>query len=171
MSRTYAAVPHEYYDEMVDLTDEEFGRLIRALLRYSMTGEQSELPGNERYFFKRVTNQEVRHQKHYDELSTVRSEAGRRGAAARWGTDGKMANDSKNGYNENNNKTNNNNKNKNKNKNKNNSPSSKDERSFEERLGKDILELERFTREIKEREERGEGLPCAQPGDREVTGA
>lgn len=147
MSRTYAAVPHEYYEEMDDLTDEEFGRLIRALLRYSMTGEKSELPGNERYHFKRVTNQEVRHQKHYDELSAIRSEAGRRGAAARWGSDGKMANDSKNGYNKNNNKTKNNNKN------NNNSPSSEDERRFDERLNKDILELERFAREVRERED------------------
>ena len=144
MSRSYAAVPHEYYEEMDDLTDEEFGRLMRALLRYSMTGEKSELSGNERYLFKRVVNQEGRHQKHYEELSAIRSEAGRRGAAARWGTDGKMANDSKNGYNET--------ETKNKNKNKNNSPSSEDERRFEERLNKDILDLERFMQQVQEEE-------------------
>ena len=148
--RTYAAVPHEYYEEMADLTDEEFGRLIRALLRYSMTGEQSDLTGNERYFFKRVTNQEVRHQKHYEELSAIRSEAGRRGAAVRWGTDGKMAKDSNNGYNQTN--TKNDTKNNTKNKTNYNSRSSEDEKRYEERLRKDILELERFMRETEEME-------------------
>ena len=143
--RTYAAVPHEYFEEMADLTDEEFGRLIRALLRYSMTGEQSDLAGNERYFFKRVINQEERHQKHYEELSAIRSEAGRRGAAARWGGDGKMAKDSKSGYNEN----------KNNNKTKTNSRSSGDEKRFEERLHKDVLELERFMKETKDVEVSG----------------
>ena len=144
--RTYAAVPHEYYEEMADLTDEEFGRLIRALLRYSMTGEQSDLPGNERYFFKRVTNQEVRHQKHYEELSAIRSEAGRRGAQVRWGTDGKMATDSKHGNNETNTKTNN----KNKTKYNTNARSSDDEKRFEERLHKDVVELERFMKGVEE---------------------
>ncbi len=143
MARTYAAVPHEYYEEMADLTDEEFGRLIRALLRYSMTGEQSDLPGNERYFFKRVTNQEVRHQKHYEEVSAIRSEAGRRGAAARWGTDGKMATDNKHGKNE----TNTNNKNKTNTNTNINFRSSGDERRFEERLRKDIVELEQLEKE------------------------
>lgn len=148
--RTYAAVPHEYYEEMADLTDEEFGRLIRALLHYSMTGEQSDLTGNERYFFKRVTNQEQRHQKHYEELSAVRSEAGRRGAEARWGNNGKMANQGKYGNNKTQNETQN--ETKNNNKNKNNSRSSSDEKRFEERVRKDVLELERFMRETKDRE-------------------
>lgn len=97
MKRTYAAVPHEYYDEMAELTDEEFGRLIRALLWYSMEGEEVDLPGNERYFWRRVVNREQGLQQHYEELAAVRSEAGKKGALARWGN-GKMANDSKYGY-------------------------------------------------------------------------
>lgn len=96
--RNYAAVPHEYLDEMEELTDEEFGRLVRALLRYSMTGEESDLPGSERYFWRRVVNRELGLQQHYEDLSAARSEAGKRGAAARWGIYGKMANDGKNGY-------------------------------------------------------------------------
>lgn len=98
MKRTYAAVPYEYYEEMDELTDEEFGRLIRALLRYSMTGEERDLPGSERYFWRRVVNRELGLQQHYEDLSTARSAAGKKGAAARWGEHGKMANDSKNGY-------------------------------------------------------------------------
>ena len=38
MARDYTAVPWEYLDEMEELTDEEFGRLIRALLLYSQRG-------------------------------------------------------------------------------------------------------------------------------------
>ena len=97
MRRNYAAVPHEYYEEMAELTDEEFGRLIRALLRYSMEGTESDLPGNERFFWRRVVNRELGLQQHYEDLAAVRSEAGKKGALARWGN-GKIANDSKNGY-------------------------------------------------------------------------
>lgn len=98
MRRAYAAVPYEYFEEMADLTDEEFGRLMRALVWYSMTGEERELPGNERFFWRRVVNRELGLQQHYEEVSNVRSEAGKKGAAARWGEHGKMANAGKNGY-------------------------------------------------------------------------
>lgn len=79
MSRTYAAVPHEYLEEMEALSDAEFGRLTRALLRYSMTGEAIALNGNERFFAKRVMMQEDRHQASYADLSRKRSEAGKTG--------------------------------------------------------------------------------------------
>ena len=98
MARNYAALPHEYWDEMAELTDEEWGRLTRALLRYSMFGEESDLPGNERFFWRRVVNREDGLQQHYEDLAAIRSEAGKKGAAARWEQNGKMANDSKNGY-------------------------------------------------------------------------
>lgn len=96
MARDYTAVPWEYLDEMDELTDEEFGRLIRALLRYSRNGEVISPSGNERFYVKRVMNREDRYQENYGDLSDVRSEAGKKGANARW--NGKnMANDSKNG--------------------------------------------------------------------------
>lgn len=99
--RNYAALPHEYMDEMAELTDEEWGRLTRALLWYSISGEETDLPGNERFFWRRVVNRENGLQQHYEDLSALRSEAGKKGAASRWGNqepNGKMANDSKNGY-------------------------------------------------------------------------
>ncbi|MGN0968847.1 MAG: DUF6291 domain-containing protein [Oscillospiraceae bacterium] len=85
MPRKYAALPYEYLDEMAVLTDEEFGRLARALLRYSSTGEESDLTGNERFFWRRVVNRELGLQQHYRELAVKRSEAGKKGMASRWG--------------------------------------------------------------------------------------
>lgn len=85
MARNYAALPHEYWDEMSDLTDGEFGRLVRALLYYSMTGEETALAGNERFFWKRVVNRERGLQQHYEEVAAKRRRAGKKGAASRWG--------------------------------------------------------------------------------------
>lgn len=84
MARNYAALPYDYLEEMEALNDAEFGRLTRALLVYSMTGEQIALCGNERFYAKRVMSQEDRFKASYEEVSVVRSEAGKAGAAARW---------------------------------------------------------------------------------------
>ena len=102
MARNYAALPHDYLEEMQELNDAEFGRLTRSLLKYSMTGEPIALSGNERFYAKRVMSQEDRFQESYIETSDKRREAGKKGAAKRW--DGKngnailpLANDGKNG--------------------------------------------------------------------------
>lgn len=84
MARNYAALPYDYLEEMEALTDAEFGRLTRALLAYSMTGEKIALCGNERFYAKRVMAQEDRFKASYEDVSTARSEAGKAGAAARW---------------------------------------------------------------------------------------
>ena len=84
MARNYAALPYDYLEEMDALNDAEFGRLTRALLVYSMTGEQIALCGNERFFVKRMMAQEDRYKASYDDIATTRSEAGKAGAAARW---------------------------------------------------------------------------------------
>lgn len=86
MARNYAALPYEYLEEMELLSDEEFGRLCRALLTYSSTGETTELEGAERYQWKRVQMQEDRFRESYNETSKTLSEAGKRGAAKRWGS-------------------------------------------------------------------------------------
>lgn len=87
MARSYAALPHEYLEEMELLSDEEFGRLCRALLRYSSTGQDSDLTGAERYYWKRVQTLEDRFRKSYEEQALVLSQRGKAGAAARWGND------------------------------------------------------------------------------------
>jgi hypothetical protein len=87
MARNYAPLPHEYLQEMAALSDEEFGRLIRALLQYSMTGQMPELTGIERILLPRVKMQEDRFRANYAELSAARSEAGKKGAKAKLNKD------------------------------------------------------------------------------------
>lgn len=110
MARNYAALPHEYLEEMDILSDAEFGRLCRALLKYSMTGEEVQLEGAEKVLLKRVYMQERRFQESYSDLTESRREAGKKGAAKRWhkmANDSKaMASDSKNAYTETKTKTN-----------------------------------------------------------------
>lgn len=110
MARNYAALPHEYLEEMDILSDAEFGRLCRALLKYSMTGEEVQLEGAEKVLLKRVYMQERRFQESYSDLTESRREAGKKGAAKRWhkmASDSKaMASDSKNAYTETKTKTN-----------------------------------------------------------------
>jgi hypothetical protein len=118
--RNYAALPHDYLEEMETLTDAEFGRLCRALLQYSAVGTLPKLDGNERVLLKRVTMQEDRFQQSYEDTKSAKKDAGKKGAAKRWQTiadDSKnsrpmaddsrpMADDSKNGYTNTNTKTN-----------------------------------------------------------------
>lgn len=85
MARNYTAIPHGYLEECEMLSDAEFGRLIRALLRYSIYGEVIETGGNEAFFAKRLMMQEDRYRARFDEISRRRAEAGRQGAAKRWG--------------------------------------------------------------------------------------
>lgn len=84
MARNYAALLHEYLDEMDILSDAEFGRLCRALLRYSMDGKEGQLEGAEKVLWKRVKNQEDRFQESYKDLTASKRLAGKKGAARRW---------------------------------------------------------------------------------------
>lgn len=79
MARNYAPLFYEYLEEMGDLTDAEFGRLARALLVYSSTGEFPALSGNERLFKRRVIMQEDRAQTNYRETSEQTRINGSRG--------------------------------------------------------------------------------------------
>lgn len=83
--RDYAAVPHEYLEEMDALNDAEFGRLVRSLLVYSKEGTPIALCGNERFYAKRVMAREDRFQQSFLASQDKRSAAGQAGANARWG--------------------------------------------------------------------------------------
>jgi len=85
MGRNYAAIPHDYLEEMEELTDEEFGRLVRGILRYSMTGESFSPVGNERFYVKRVKIAEDNFQTAFDETDRKKSERAKKAAEARWG--------------------------------------------------------------------------------------
>ena len=82
MARNYAALPWEYLEEMDMLSDEQFGRLCRALLCYSAGRDLPDLPGDEKFLWKRVAMQEERFQKNYN--TVTKSAAGKKGAAKRW---------------------------------------------------------------------------------------
>ncbi len=99
MMRNYTALPHEYLEEMQELSDAEYGRLIRALQKYSMSGEMEKLCGNERFYVKRVCNREDRYQVEFAEAAKKKSSSGKKGAENRWnGKDGNaIPSDSKNG--------------------------------------------------------------------------
>lgn len=71
------------------LSDAEFGRLIRAGLHYKETGEEIELTGRESLLWDGLKIDIDRDNQKYNSLSTARAEAGQKGAAARWQTDGK----------------------------------------------------------------------------------
>ena len=83
MARNYAALKHDYLLEMEEFTDAEFGRLCRELLRYSIDGTESQMKGNERFFWNRVKMQEKRAKESYEELCQTRSESGKKGGRPR----------------------------------------------------------------------------------------
>ena len=84
MANNYTAVPHEYLEEFEVLTDAEFGRLLRGLLRYSRDGVAIEASGNERFYVRRVMTQEDVNAQHYAASAQRRHELALRGAEARW---------------------------------------------------------------------------------------
>ena len=84
MSRDYTAVPHEYLEEMGHLSDAEFGRLMRTLLHFSMTGEEKELSGGEKAHWVRVRNREKRYQESFENNEKVKTERAKNAANARW---------------------------------------------------------------------------------------
>ena len=88
-NRRYTPLPFEYLEEMELLSDEEYGRLIRALQRYSMQGEVVDCPGREVLYYKRVLHREDRFHKEFESIQKQRSYAGKKGAKARWGAEKK----------------------------------------------------------------------------------
>ena len=84
MTRSYVCLPYEYLTDMEELTDEEFGRLVRGLLRYSTTGEEITPVGNERFYTKQVMRTEDRFRTCFEEKAERRSASGRKAAEARW---------------------------------------------------------------------------------------
>ncbi|MCD7881057.1 MAG: hypothetical protein LUG47_05235 [Clostridiales bacterium] len=85
MTKNYVALPYEYLEEMEALSDEEFGQLCRGLLRYSMEGIPIRPEGNLRFYTRRVMNREDRFREGFADLQSKRSQAGKKGAEARWG--------------------------------------------------------------------------------------
>ena len=67
MARNYAALKHDYLLEMEELTDAEFGRLCRELLRYSIDGTESQMKGKKsektKWFLKKAKETKLKQTK------------------------------------------------------------------------------------------------------------
>lgn len=79
MARDYTPIPFEFLEEMDCLSDEEYGRLIRAAQAYSIRGEEPELIGTEHLFWKRVKNTINRFTDSFENRRTASQENGRKG--------------------------------------------------------------------------------------------
>lgn len=77
------------------LSDEEVGRLVRALLEYQRTGQAQVLPGNERFLFHTCKAQIDRDNEKYRETVSSRASAGKKGAESRWQSQNKDGKNSK----------------------------------------------------------------------------
>lgn len=84
MSREYTPLPHEYLEELAHLSDAEYGRLIRGLQHYSITGQAPKLSGQEKNHWIRVRNTEDRYQKSFGEKEKAKTERATKAANARW---------------------------------------------------------------------------------------
>lgn len=82
--REYTALPYEYLEEMARLSDAEYGRLIRALQTYSITGQEPDLKGAEVNHWIRVRNRENRYQASFEEQDKAKTDRATKAAQARW---------------------------------------------------------------------------------------
>ena len=63
----YACLYNDYAESLAAFSDEEFGRLTRAMIRYNATGEVPEFTGNERFIWPMLQSQMDRDRKAYTE--------------------------------------------------------------------------------------------------------
>lgn len=77
MGKDYFRCYHKYLNQCEKLTDEEMGRLFRALLLYSESGETPVLDGREAVAFDFIADKISEEKAHDEEISKKRSEAGK----------------------------------------------------------------------------------------------
>lgn len=88
----------EHVHTMDELTDEEFGKFVRAYASYIETGVEPNFDDRSmRLMWKTVKAFDDMNCEKYESISAARREAGKRGAMKRWAQEGKgIASDSKN---------------------------------------------------------------------------
>lgn len=79
MSEKGLILYHSYLSTMEDLSDAEFGRLVRAALEYSYAGTTRQLSGNERILFKTVKFQIDRDSEKYEKVCERNKANGQKG--------------------------------------------------------------------------------------------
>ena len=82
MAREYFCAYHSYLKSMKQLSDAEVGRLFRAMLKYSETGELDALYGNERFVADTIVAQIDRDKQQYAKKCAVNRENGSKGGQA-----------------------------------------------------------------------------------------
>ena len=82
MAREYFCAYHSYLKSMKQLSDAEVGRLFRAMLKYSETGELDALYGNERFVADTIVSQIDRDKQQYAKKCAVNRENGAKGVLA-----------------------------------------------------------------------------------------
>lgn len=82
MAREYFCAYHSYLKSMKQLSDAEVGRLFRAMLKYSETGELDALYGNERFVADTIVAQIDRDKQQYAKKCAVNRENGAKGGLA-----------------------------------------------------------------------------------------
>lgn len=81
MALDYFPWYHSYLKKCEKLTDQELGRLVRALMKYSVTGERQELAGRESIAFDFIADDIDRAKKAYEEKCRTNRENGRKANA------------------------------------------------------------------------------------------
>lgn len=92
MQLEYFPCYHSYFKKCEKLTDQELGRLFRALMTYSETGERQELAGRESIAFDFIADDIDRAKENYADICKTRSEQGKKGAEKRWSENSKNSN-------------------------------------------------------------------------------
>ena len=84
MTKGYLKVFLDWSVRYQKLTDEEFGRLVRAAISYKSTGVVPQLDGREELVWDGIQIDIDMDNERYAAVGEARSEAGKRGAEARW---------------------------------------------------------------------------------------
>ncbi len=82
MAVEYFCAYHSYLQSMKRLSDAEVGRLFRAMLKYSETGELDDLPGNERFVADTIISQIDRDKQQYAKKCAINRANGALGGLA-----------------------------------------------------------------------------------------
>lgn len=78
-SVTYVCLYVSYLEALSPFTDEEKGRLMTAMIKYAVTGEEPEFNGNERYIWPSIKAQIDRDIQYYQEKCATNRINGRKG--------------------------------------------------------------------------------------------
>lgn len=82
MARDYICLYHSYLDAIQALGDAERGRLLTAMLEYSITGAAPQLGGNKRYIFPLIKAQIDRDRDRYNSKCAQNAESARKRTVA-----------------------------------------------------------------------------------------